>query len=53
MKQPEVDYKLESWQLNEDQRLKSVLELKNEGNKLVKAGKWGEAAKQYREAIGR
>uniref|UniRef100_A0A0M3IQ90 TPR_REGION domain-containing protein n=1 Tax=Ascaris lumbricoides TaxID=6252 RepID=A0A0M3IQ90_ASCLU len=50
--QPE-DYEAESWQLEPEEKLASVSQLKQAGNESFKQGSYEEAALKYREALGR
>ncbi|GMT15069.1 hypothetical protein PFISCL1PPCAC_6366 [Pristionchus fissidentatus] len=50
---PPGSYEAESWQLNADEKLKSVEEYRLNGNQLFKEGKIVEAIDKYREALGR
>lgn len=45
-------YKKETWQLNEDERLGRLPELKATGNAKFKEGKYKEASDAYAEALG-
>lgn len=46
------EYVQDTWQLNEQERLKEVPKLKEEGNALFKEEKYKEAAEKYSRAIG-
>ena len=45
------EYKVDSWQLNDESKLKSSETLRLEGNILFKDGKFDEAKDKYREAL--
>lgn len=45
------EYKIDSWQLNDDGRLRSSETLRLEGNELFKKGEYDEAKDKYREAL--
>jgi AH receptor-interacting protein len=46
------EYTKESWALSDDERIKLIPKLKEEGNELFKNKKYAEASKKYEEAIG-
>ena len=46
------EYKEESWQMTEEQKLKSVPHLRQDGNNLYRKHQYGEAADKYAQAIG-
>ena len=50
--QPE-DYEKESWQMDAEEKIASVPQLKEEGNKLFVAKNYEPAALKYRDALGR
>lgn len=45
------EYEKESWQLNEDEKVKSVKECRELGNELYRKGKILEAEKKYQSAL--
>ena len=47
------EYSKEAWQLNPEEKLASVTELRAEGNRLYAASKHEEAARLYGDALGR
>lgn len=47
------EYKKESWQMNAEEKLSSVPQLKAEGNRLYNDKKFSEASDRYADAIGR
>lgn len=47
------EYEKESWSMNPEEKLQSIPELKDTGNKLYKEQQYEEAAKKYAEALGR
>ena len=47
----ENQYKADSWQLNDEAKIKTVAKLKEEGNELFKNKKYEEAIEKYREAL--
>lgn len=51
VEQPE-DYEKESWQMDENEKLKKVPELKERGNAEFNAKKYEQAADYYAKAIG-
>lgn len=46
------DYEKESWQLNEEEKLKKIPALKNQGNELYKQTEYSKACDKYAQAIG-
>ncbi|CAF0877124.1 unnamed protein product [Brachionus calyciflorus] len=46
------DYKKDAWSLTEEERIKQIPILKENGNALFKEKKYEEACKQYEEALG-
>lgn len=46
------EYQKEAWQMNEEEQLVRVHELKDEGNEVFKKGELKSAADMYAEAIG-
>uniref|UniRef100_A0AC34GXD9 Uncharacterized protein n=1 Tax=Panagrolaimus sp. ES5 TaxID=591445 RepID=A0AC34GXD9_9BILA len=48
---PEADYKVDSWQLNDESKLKQSEILRQEGNDLFKKGEFNDAKEKYREAL--
>lgn len=46
------DYERDTWQLSEDEKIKSVAVLKEKGNSLYQEKKIEEACAQYAKAIG-
>jgi AH receptor-interacting protein len=47
------EYKKESWQMDPDEKLTSVPELKDEGNRMYGQKQYKDAADKYGDAIGR
>uniref|UniRef100_A0AC35FBJ9 DUF3856 domain-containing protein n=1 Tax=Panagrolaimus sp. PS1159 TaxID=55785 RepID=A0AC35FBJ9_9BILA len=45
------DYKVDSWQLNDESKLKQSEILRQEGNELFKNGNFNDAKEKYREAL--
>lgn len=48
----ETSYEKESWQMDEDEKLKKIPELKSEGNDLYHKQEYKKAAEKYALAIG-
>lgn len=46
------EYKKETWQLNEDERVRLLPDLKQTGNKKFNEGNYKGAADAYAEALG-
>lgn len=46
------EYEEESWQMTEEQKLKSVPYLREEGNTLYRKNQYAAAADKYAQAIG-
>lgn len=46
------EYKKETWQLNEDERLRRLPDLKETGNKKYIEGNYRDASDAYAEALG-
>lgn len=46
------DYERASWQLNDDEKVSTVGELRERGNGKYKANQYGEAMKDYEQALG-
>lgn len=46
------EYKKESWQMSEDEKLQQVPKLREEGNKHYKEGKYDLACESYSMALG-
>ena len=47
------NYEQESWQLDAEEKLSSVTELRTQGNDAYKVGEWKKAAGYYQEALNR
>lgn len=52
VQQPE-DYEKENWQMDADEKLDSVPQLKADGNKMFSSKDYAGASEKYREALGR
>jgi len=52
VEQPE-DYEKEAWQMDADEKLHSIPQLKDEGNRLFRSNQLAAATDQYGDAIGR
>lgn len=51
VEQPD-EYKKESWQMDEDEKLGTIPKLKEQGNREFKEKRYKEAADAYAQAIG-
>lgn len=47
------EYKKETWEMNDDEKLSSLPKLREEGNALYNGNKYVEASRKYAEALGR
>jgi AH receptor-interacting protein len=46
------DYRKDAWAMDEDEKMKAIPKLKEEGNTLYTEKKYDEAANKYAEALG-